>query len=131
MNLEAFQRARVGRLATCDGQGRPHCVPVCFVVHRGQLVIPLDEKPKSVGFEKLRRVRNIRQNPQVTVLVDHYEEDWSQLGFVFVEGEAAIAELGAEATRALHEKYPQYEKMDLEVGVWISPHRTSGWGSLK
>ncbi|MCA9794938.1 MAG: TIGR03668 family PPOX class F420-dependent oxidoreductase [Candidatus Eremiobacteraeota bacterium] len=121
----------MGRLASCDEQGRPHCVPVCFVVHQGQLVIAMDEKPKSVGFEKLRRVRNIRQNPQVSVLVDHYEEDWSQLGFVFVEGRAELAELGTDVIQALRQKYPQYEKMELEVGIFISPERTSGWGRLK
>jgi PPOX class probable F420-dependent enzyme len=101
--------ARVGRLATIDPDGRPNLVPICFVVEGGVLYSAVDEKPKKT--KHVRRLANIRARPDVTVLVDHYEEDWSRLWWVRIRGRATVLEPGAERERALvllTEKYPQY-----------------------
>ena len=77
----------------------------------------LDAKPKSTPLRQLRRVRNILSNPQVSLVVDHYEDDWSRLQYVLVMGKAELLEEGSEWARAiamLREKYPQYRAMDLD-----------------
>jgi PPOX class probable F420-dependent enzyme len=106
--------ARVARLATADAEGRPHVVPVTFAFDglRDALFVAIDHKPKRTG--DLRRLRNVRVNPRVTVLADHYEEDWTRLWWVRADGEAAIVE--DEAGRAdpvtlLQDKYPQYRSI--------------------
>ena len=116
-----LHEARVGRLATVNEQGRPSVVPFCFTVirHENPVVVSvLDEKPKHVPDRELARVRNIRQNPQVAFVVDHYEEDWARLAFVQVRGDARVVSLGedghAEAIAALREKYRQYRAMEID-----------------
>jgi PPOX class probable F420-dependent enzyme len=86
--------ARVGRLATADGEGRPHVVPVCFALVGDALVTAVDEKPKSAPPDRLRRVRDVTANPRVALVVDHYTEDWSRLGWVQVRGTAAVLDPG-------------------------------------
>jgi PPOX class probable F420-dependent enzyme len=101
--------ARVARLATIDEEGRPHLVPICFVLDRDVLYSAVDEKPKR--SRRLKRLANIRAHPEVTVLVDHYEEDWSRLWWVRVRGAARVLDAGQEHDRALAllaEKYDQY-----------------------
>jgi len=126
-------RRRVAHLATADARGRPHVVPVCFTYLGGRFYIAIDEKPKQTV--RLKRVRNIEENAQAALVFDHYDEDWSRLGWVMVQGKAAILEGGAEHARALvalHEKYLQYETMALEGRPLISvtPERVSSWGLL-
>jgi PPOX class probable F420-dependent enzyme len=96
-------------------------VPVCFAVMDGDapaIVSVLDEKPKRVADAELGRVRNIRQNPQVCLVVDRYDEDWSRLAFVQVHGRARVIVPGedghAEAVELLRAKYPQYREMAIE-----------------
>jgi PPOX class probable F420-dependent enzyme len=104
-------RARVGRLATVDADGRPHLVPICFALDGEVLYSAVDQKPKR--SRRLRRLENIRRNPAVTVLVDHYEEDWSRLWWVRLQGEARVLDDGSESERALAllaEKYAQYRR---------------------
>ena len=72
-------RQRVARLATADAGGRPHAVPVCFAYRTGTIYIALDEKPKDVPPDRLKRVRNILENPDVTLIADRYAEDWGRL----------------------------------------------------
>jgi coenzyme F420-0:L-glutamate ligase / coenzyme F420-1:gamma-L-glutamate ligase len=116
--LERFVRAqRVARLATVDARGRPHVVPIVFVYAASQLYTPIDAKPKSVPVRKLRRVRNILASPHVQVLLDRYDEDWSQLGFVQLRGHAELIERGDEHREAiglLERAYPQYAGLPLE-----------------
>ncbi len=118
--LAFVQAARVGRLATVDAHQRPTVVPVCFTVVGDvpAIVSVLDEKPKRVGDEDLGRVRNIRRNPRVCLVVDRYEEDWSRLAFVQVHGAARVMapddEGHAGAVAALRAKYPQYREMAIE-----------------
>jgi PPOX class probable F420-dependent enzyme len=113
MSLARFGRARVARLATADRNGRPHLVPVTFAVRentaRGDLVvIAVDHKPKTTT--NLRRLRNIADNGQVSLLVDHYDEDWRQLWWVRVDGVARIlsADEQIEPVGWLCAKYEQY-----------------------
>lgn len=102
-------QARVARLATVDGQGRPHVVPICFALADDVLYSAVDGKPKR--SPRLKRLENIRANPNVTVLVDHYEDDWSRLWWVRLRGRGRVLEGGEERDRALAllaDKYPQY-----------------------
>src|SRR5918994_4866978 len=101
--------ARVARLATTDPDGRPHLVPIVFAVEGDTLYTAVDRKPKR--STKLRRIENARARPDVTVLVDHYEEDWSRLWWIRLRGRARVLDEGDERERALRlleEKYPQY-----------------------
>ncbi len=129
-----LDRCRIGRLATADRTGRPHAVPVCFVVHDEALYITIDEKPKRRGVMP-RRLRNLMENPAVAVIVDHYEEDWSGLGWIMLRGRADILGAGEEhdaAQMLLRERYPQYREMNLAplpvIAVRIA--RVTAWGRL-
>ncbi len=114
---ELLAGARVAHLATADREGRPHVVPICFVWHAAAIYTPLDLKPKRARDpRRLRRVRNVLENPRAMVVVDHYDEDWTRLAYVLVEGAAALLEEGAErgaAEAALAAKYPQYAALPL------------------
>jgi PPOX class probable F420-dependent enzyme len=101
--------ARVARLATTDPDGRPHLVPIVFALDGDTLYSAVDRKPKR--SRTLRRIENARARPDVTVLVDHYEEDWSRLWWIRLRGRARVLDGGEERERALallSEKYPQY-----------------------
>jgi PPOX class probable F420-dependent enzyme len=129
----AFLRdARVGRLATADAGGRPLVLPVCYAFDGAVLYSAVDAKPKRT--RDLRRLRNVAENPNVSLVVDDYDEDWSRLRWVIVEGAARVTESGEEFTRAidlLREKYPQYRTMSLdrEAGavIRIQPARMLAW----
>ena len=106
---ERVAAARVGRLATVDADGRPHLVPLCFALEGETLYSAVDEKPKR--SRRLKRLENVRAHPDVTVLIDHYDEDWSRLWWVRLRGEARVIQEGPEYERALSlltEKYAQY-----------------------
>ena len=129
-------RQRVARLATADAGGRPHAVPVCFAYRTGTIYIALDEKPKDVPPDRLKRVRNILENPDVVLVADRYAEDWDSLAFVMVRGRAGLLEPGAEehaaAVRLLRGKYHQYEEMRIEENPVISvrAENVASWGAL-
>lgn len=122
--------ARVARLATADAGGRPHLVPVTFDFDGlGSLVIAVDHKPKRTA--DLRRLRNIRANPLVSLLADHYEDDWARLWWVRADGSAAVVE--DDAGRAgplarLRAKYPQYrETAPAGPVIAVTITAVSGW----
>jgi len=101
--------ARVARLATIDPDGRPHLAPIVFVLDGDTLYTAVDAKPKR--SRKLRRIENARDRPDVVVLVDQYEDDWTRLWWVRLRGRARVLDNGPEANRALRlldEKYEQY-----------------------
>jgi PPOX class probable F420-dependent enzyme len=106
---ERVAGARVGRLATIDPDGRAHLVPIVFVLDGDTLFTAVDAKPKR--SRRLRRIENARERPDVTVLVDHYDADWSRLWWVRLRGRARVLDDGDEAEwalRLLAEKYEQY-----------------------
>ena len=129
-------RQRVARLATSDGTGRPHAVPVCYACARASVYIALDEKPKDVPVTRLKRVRNILENPDVALIADRYTEEWNLLAFVMVHGRAELLDPGTEehtaAVRLLRGKYHQYEAMRIEENpvIAIRPERAASWGAL-
>jgi PPOX class probable F420-dependent enzyme len=113
--LEMLREARVGRLATADAAGRPLVVPVCFAFDGAAIYSAVDDKPKRT--RQLRRLRNVTENPQASVLVDVWDEDWTRLAWVSLEGRADVLGDGADFTRSLallRAKYPQYRTMNLE-----------------
>ena len=125
--------SRVARLATVDDAGYPHVVPVCYATDGRAYYSPIDAKPKRTPPDRLKRVRNIRANPRVALLIDHYEEDWTRLRFVMVQGRAEVLDSGTEwkAARTLLEaKYPQYRALPLPPEgpvIKIVPDHVVGW----
>ena len=127
--------APIGHLATADASGVPHVIPICYAFDGRALFSVLDQKPKSAELIRLRRVRNIQANPQVSLVVDHYEENWSRLGYILVLGKAELLLQGEEhddAVRLLRQKYSQYRAMDLATNpvIKITPHRVVCWGDI-
>jgi PPOX class probable F420-dependent enzyme len=101
--------ARVARLATVDPDGRPHLVPIVFALDGDTLYSAVDRKPKRSRI--LRRIENARARPDVTILVDHYDDDWSRLWWIRLRGRARVLDAGEERDHALallRDKYPQY-----------------------
>ena len=99
----------MARLATTDPDGRPHLVPIVFALEGDTLYSAVDRKPKR--SRRLRRIENARERPDVTVLVDHYDDDWGSLWWIRLRGQARVLDGGEEHDRALAllaEKYPQY-----------------------
>lgn len=125
--------ARVARLATADADGRPHAIPVCFVYDGVNIYIVLDQKPKSTELTRLRRVRNILANPQASLVVDHYDEDWQSLRYILVSCRAELLagnlDEAAQAVARLREKYPQYRDMALDGNpvIKLVPQRFTPW----
>ena len=128
--LDRVSAARVARLATAGAGGVPHVVPVVFVVQGETLYWAVDGKPKR--SRRLKRIDNIEANPNVDVIVDHYEEDWTRVWWVRLSGTARILSEGPErgaALGALTQKYPQYRTdppsgpvVAIDVVRWTSWH---------
>lgn len=130
-----LDRQRVARLATADAGGRPHVIPICFVAIGGTVYLTIDEKPKMKPGAALKRMANMRENPHVALVVDHYEDDWSQLGWVMVQGRAQVLESGDEHDRAqagLRARYRQLVDMRIEAlpVVAIRIEHAASWGKL-
>jgi len=131
----AEARARVTgcavlRLATAGADGRPHVVPCTFAVDgSGRVVIGIDNKPKS--SVNLRRLRNIAENPRVSLLADHYAEEWGELWWARADGTAAVERVGEEHAAhwaLLRSKYPQYAGQVLDGPVIVITIQVwSGW----
>ncbi|MFJ2173965.1 TIGR03668 family PPOX class F420-dependent oxidoreductase [Streptomyces sp. NPDC087851] len=124
-----FISSPVARMATASPDAAPHAVPITFEVSHNVLFFAIDHKPKSTW--NLRRLRNIRENPQVSVLVDHYAADWSELWWVRADGRAEIWENGHDRSKAielLQGKYDQYRDQPPQ-GPIVAIHvdRWSGW----
>lgn len=124
-----FGQAPVARLATVAAGGVPHLVPVVFALRDDVLYTAVDAKPKKTP--RLRRLANIEDNPRVSVLVDHYADDWTQLWWVRADGVAAIHRHGTELQHGYHllrTKYPQYQSVPLNGPVIrIVVHHWAGW----
>jgi PPOX class probable F420-dependent enzyme len=129
-----LDQGRVGHLATADRSGMPHLIPVCYAAEEHTLYITVDEKPKRQDIP-LKRLRNIRENPQAAFVVDRYDEDWSRLGWVMLRGPAEILDKGSEHDRAqalIVARYPQLRAMRLAELPVIALRfaRATDWGEL-
>jgi PPOX class probable F420-dependent enzyme len=129
-----LEEQRVGRLATVDEQGHPHAVPVCYALVGEVIYTPVDEKPKRDPSRPLRRVRNLLAHPDVCLVVDVYDDDWSRLRWLQVRGPASLVDDPLERARglaALRARYRQYETMDLESRplIRVSPADVVEWRS--
>jgi PPOX class probable F420-dependent enzyme len=126
---QRVQAARVARLATASADGRPHIVPVCFALDGDTLFFAVDGKPKRTT--DLKRLRNISANPAVSMVVDHYEDDWTQLWWVRLDGTARIVPPGDDSERALDllsARYPQYRRARPDGPVVaVAIERVTGW----
>jgi PPOX class probable F420-dependent enzyme len=126
-----FAAARVARLATVGAGSRPHIVPITFaVVGDDQIVFAVDHKPKRTVA--LQRLANIAANPGVSVLVDHYEEEWAALWWARADGRARVTPPGDPAALpalgALEARYAQYrERRPGGPVVIITVDHWSGW----
>jgi PPOX class probable F420-dependent enzyme len=133
-----LEQARVARLATVDARGVPHIVPVCFVYQSRVFYTAIDLKPKRVEGSRLVRLKHIQSAPQVALLVDKYDDDWSQLWYVLVRGRAELVRVSAKRERAaairrLRAKYPQYAAgmlADNAILIRIKPERIISWGNI-
>jgi len=130
--LALLRDGRVGRLATADAGGRPLVVPVCYAFDGRRVWSAVDAKPKRT--RNLRRLRNIAENPRVSLLVDRWDEDWRHLAWVIVEGRAQVLETGADRARAVElllAKYPQYRALRLTETagpvIAVAPERVLHW----
>jgi PPOX class probable F420-dependent enzyme len=131
---EFIQRARVARLATIDSEFKPHVVPVVFVFDGNHFFIPLDEKRKTTKPERLKRIKNIQYNPDVALLIDQYDEDWTKLAFVMIQGKASVASKREgnvqvrQAYKKLMTKYIQYQTVGIgEMCIIITPKKVASW----
>lgn len=125
---ERFRAVPVARLATADEHGRPHLVPIVFAVQGSVIHSAVDAKPKS--GTALRRLANIAANPRVSLLVDHYEDDWTRLWWARADGSAQVHEHGGLAVDLLGERYPQYREVPPPGPfITIDVERWSGWSS--
>ena len=130
-----IRTARTAHLATADKSGQPHVIPICFVFDGTHFYSPIDEKPKRAAPAKLKRLKNIRENPSVALVVDRYDEDWSTLAYVLVFGKARILQRGEKhrrVVRLLRHKYRQYKAMAIEERpmIVIAARRIVTWGKL-
>jgi PPOX class probable F420-dependent enzyme len=124
-----FAAAEVARLASVGAGGRPHIVPIVFALHRHTIYSVVDQKRKRTAA--LKRLANVRSNPAVAVLADHYESDWSRLWWVRADGLARVldqsAPESAEALRLLAARYPQQRPVGEVLAIDVS--RWSGWSA--
>lgn len=127
--MARLAQARVAHLATVRPDGGPHVVPVTFAVVGGNIVTAIDQKPKTT--RDLQRLENIRANRVVSLLADHYDENWNRLWWVRVDGPASMHEGGRifeNGIEALAEKYPQYREQAPDGPlIAISQDRVVAW----
>ncbi|MFC0530117.1 TIGR03668 family PPOX class F420-dependent oxidoreductase [Phytohabitans kaempferiae] len=126
-----FAAARVATLATVDGAGAPHLVPVTFVLDGDTIWSAVDAKPKR--HTALRRLDNIRANPRVSLLAQHWDEDWSALWWARADGLAMVTEASSAVEHAvalLRAKYTQYQTVDVHGPVIeVAVHAWHGWSA--
>ncbi len=133
--LTLIKGAKVARLATVDQKSYPYVVPVVFVFHENSFFIPLDNKTKTVNPRKLKRVKNIEKNSNVTLLIDKYQNDWKKLFFLMIHGKATVIDgknrkLMDKVHKLLISKYPQYKKIGIGNScITIQPKKVTFWNN--
>jgi PPOX class probable F420-dependent enzyme len=133
--LRLVGAARVAHLATADSAGQPLVIPICFAFDGKEFFSPIDEKPKRVSPQRLKRLRNIEENSQVSLVIDRYDENWRKLAYILISGRATILRTGQKHRRAvslLRRKYRQYHSMaiDQRPMIVIGPARVKVWGKF-
>jgi len=127
-----FGNVPVARLGTADAQGRPHVVVVTFAVQGDTVYTAVDQKPKSGTM--LKRLRNVGENPMVTMLADHYSDDWETLWWVRADGRATILadqRQMAAPLRLLANRYWQYQQAPPTGPVLaVTVERWTGWTGM-
>ena len=132
--LAFLQAQRAGRLATATSDGVPHVIPVCYACDGASLYIALDTKPKRVAPTRLRRIRNILENPRVALVIDRYSDDWSELAYLLIQGTAMLLRPDqaehSGAVALLRQRYAQYLAMPIEQQpvIAIRPAKVVAWG---
>lgn len=131
--LRFIRSARIAHLATADKSGAPHVVPVCFVFDGKHFYSPIDEKPKRTT--KLKRLKNIAENPNVALVIDRYDEDWRKLAYVLAHGKARVLRGGEKhraAVKLLRAKYRQYRTMPINERpmIVVTLKRAITWGKF-
>ena len=128
-----ISRGRIGHLGTADAAGQPLVVPFCYAFDGAAIFSAIDGKPKRAD-RPLERIRNIAENSRVCVTIDEYDEDWSRLRHVIIQGRAEVVTAGPDYTRGadlLLEKYAQYRAMGLDrergVMIKVTPARVTHW----
>ena len=137
VEISFIKSHRVARLATSDRCGLPLVIPICYVFDGKYIYTPLDKKSKRVPVKELKRIRNIAENPNISLVIDDYNEDWSRLRYIIIKGKASVIYRGKkyiESLRMLSEKYMQYREMNLiELNlpvIRIVPNRIISWGKI-
>ena len=127
----------VARLATAGKDGQPHVIPFCYAFDGASFYFVVDEKPKRQTGKPLKRIRNMLENPYVALVIDDYADDWSQLAYVLVSGQASLVEQEEEYQRVLallRERYQQYHSMTLtflhNAMIRITPSKVHAWGRI-
>jgi PPOX class probable F420-dependent enzyme len=138
-----IDKARIARLATVDSECKPHLVPVVFAFDGEYYYIPIDAKTKQEPSkpEKLKRVKNIQTNPNIALLIDEYNEDWTKLYFIMIQGRALLISnkkgvqqnellLIEKAHKVLSEKFHHYQKIGIgEYVIMIYPQKIITWNN--
>ena len=123
-SLDLLHNSRIARLATVDPENnQPYVVPVVFAVDGNNIFIPIDDKTKRVNSNQLKRVKNIQKNPNISFLIDTYDDkDWNNLSYLMIQGKARIANMVNDidtikkAHSLLSNKYLQYKNRIVEIG---------------
>lgn len=123
---------RVAHLATADGSGAPHVVPLCYALDGGSLYFVVDEKPKAT--KRLKRMRNLEANPRAAVVIDDYDDAWARLAYLLIEGPTSIVDDPHEYERVvvlLRRRYRLYTDMALSMAanpmVRVTIQRSHFW----
>ena len=122
--LEPLNNSKIARLATVDpDNNQPYVVPVVFAFNGNNIFIPIDDKPKTVNSNQLKRVKNIQKNPNVSFLIDTYDDkDWNNLSYLMIQGKAKIVNMlkDTDTIKTAHfllsEKYLQFKKLVVGIG---------------
>ena len=113
-----------GVLSTVHEERGVDAVPVVFAaVDDRRLAIPIDTV-KAKSTTRLQRLANIDRDPRCVLLVDHYDDDWSQLWWVRVHAQASVADVVPDALR----RFPAYAAPDAIVAaIVLTPTEVTGW----
>jgi PPOX class probable F420-dependent enzyme len=121
----------VARLATVRPDGAPHLVVVTFALDADTIISAVDHKPKRT--QELQRLRNLQERPWASLLVDHYEENWSKLWWVRLDVDAAIVRDEPRRTDLLEPLIAKYDRYRIEAPlgpvVLMRVRRTTSWSA--